>query len=56
MSNSSARKLRRMSGGPQDAKVERKRVALVVGIFMLLAARPYFLCSPSPIPYPAPSS
>lgn len=37
MSNSSARKLRRVSSGPQDAKVERMRVALVVGIFMLLA-------------------
>lgn len=37
MSNSNARKLRRMSSAPQDAKVERKRVALVVGIFMLLA-------------------
>lgn len=31
MSNSSARKLRRVSDGTQDARVERKRVALVFG-------------------------
>lgn len=54
MSNSSARKLRRMSNGPQDAKVERKRVALVVGIFMLLAAPTVLLVQSKSYPVPSP--
>ncbi len=54
MSNSSARKLRRMSSGPQDAKVERKRVALVLGIFMLLATPTVLLVQSKSYPVASP--
>ena len=54
MSKSSARKLRRMSSGPQDAKVERRRLALVFGIFMLLAAPTVFLVQSRSYPTASP--
>ena len=54
MSNSSARKLRRTSSGPQDAKVERRRLALVLGIFMLLAAPTVFLVQSRSYPTASP--